>query len=93
MTFRLKFLGTGSSGGVVSFAVTVALKDPPATLRAGMTADVTITTASATGVLSVPSVIFQTLECLLAQKPACSHNPRSSRTVIPVPGRTLARSS
>jgi RND family efflux transporter MFP subunit len=44
-----------SSGGVVSYPVTVTLTDPPATARAGMTADVTITTASATGVLTVPS--------------------------------------
>jgi len=44
-----------SSGGVVSYPVTVTLTDPPAAARAGMTADVTITTASATGVLTVPS--------------------------------------
>jgi macrolide-specific efflux system membrane fusion protein len=44
-----------SSGDVVSYAVTVTLTDPPAAARAGMTADVTITTASATGVLTVPS--------------------------------------
>jgi macrolide-specific efflux system membrane fusion protein len=44
-----------SSGSVVSYAVTVALTSPPATLRPGMTADVTITTASADGVLAVPA--------------------------------------
>ena len=38
---------TSSSGNVVSYAVTVALSDPPKTVRAGMTAEVTITTASA----------------------------------------------
>ncbi|HEX2753994.1 MAG TPA: efflux RND transporter periplasmic adaptor subunit [Candidatus Limnocylindrales bacterium] len=52
---------TGSSGGVVSFAVTVALTNPPATLRSGMTADVTITTASATGVLAVPAAALRGL--------------------------------
>jgi len=46
--------GSGSNG-VVSFAVEVALADTPATLRPGMTADVTITTASATGVLAIPA--------------------------------------
>ena len=50
---------TGSSGSVVSFAVTVSLKNPPATLRAGMTADVTITTASASGVLAVPAAALR----------------------------------
>jgi macrolide-specific efflux system membrane fusion protein len=46
---------SSSGNGVVSYAVTVALKSPPATLRAGMTAEVTITTASASGVLAVPA--------------------------------------
>ena len=50
---------TDSSGGVVSYAVTVALTDPPTTLRAGMTADVTITTASATGVLAIPAAALR----------------------------------
>jgi macrolide-specific efflux system membrane fusion protein len=50
--------GSGSST-VVSYAVTVALKQPPATLRAGMTADVTITTASASGVLAVPAAALR----------------------------------
>jgi macrolide-specific efflux system membrane fusion protein len=49
-------VGTSSgSNGVVSFAVKVALTTPPAGLRPGMTADITITAASATGVLSIPS--------------------------------------
>jgi len=43
------------SGNVVSYAVTVQLARPPATLKAGMTADITITTASATVVLAVPA--------------------------------------
>jgi RND family efflux transporter MFP subunit len=43
------------SSGVVTYPVTVTVKDPPATLRSGMTADVTITVASATGVLTVPA--------------------------------------
>jgi macrolide-specific efflux system membrane fusion protein len=46
---------TGNNNGVVSFAVQVTLVDPPAGLRPGMTADVTITTASAPGVLAIPS--------------------------------------
>jgi macrolide-specific efflux system membrane fusion protein len=46
-----------SSGGsgVVSYAVTVTLDAPPAGLRPGMTADVTIVTATAEGVLAIPS--------------------------------------
>lgn len=44
-----------AAGGVVSYAVTVALDAPPAGLRAGMTADITITTAAADGVLAVPA--------------------------------------
>ena len=46
--------GDGSSG-VVAFPVTVTLTDAPPEARAGMSADVTITVASATGVLTVPS--------------------------------------
>jgi len=47
--------GSSSSSSVVSFAVEVALTNPPAGLRSGMSADVTITTASATGVLAIPA--------------------------------------
>lgn len=43
-----------TTGGVVSYAVTVSLANVPATVRAGMTADVTITIDSATNVLTVP---------------------------------------
>lgn len=46
---------SSGNNGVVSFAVEVSLTTVPAGLRPGMSADVTITTASATGVLSVPS--------------------------------------
>lgn len=46
---------SGSSGSVVSYAVTVTLTNPPAALKSGMTADITITTASATNVLTVPA--------------------------------------
>jgi RND family efflux transporter MFP subunit len=45
----------GGSGGVVSFAVKIALDAPPAGLRPGMSADVTIVAASATNVLAIPS--------------------------------------
>ena len=48
-----------STSSVVSYPVTVTLTDRPAAARAGMTADVTITTASATGVLTVPSSALQ----------------------------------
>jgi macrolide-specific efflux system membrane fusion protein len=43
------------SGGVVSYAVTVAIENPPADLMPGMTADLTITTASASNVLTIPA--------------------------------------
>jgi RND family efflux transporter MFP subunit len=47
---------SNSSGtSVVSYPVTVTLTNPPAALRSGMTADITITTASASGVLAVPA--------------------------------------
>ena len=48
-----------TSGGVVSYAVTVSLEDAPATVRAGMTADVTITIDSATNVLTVPAAALR----------------------------------
>jgi membrane fusion protein, macrolide-specific efflux system len=46
---------TSSSGSVVSYAVTVTLDTAAVGLRPGMTADITITTASATNVLTIPS--------------------------------------
>lgn len=45
----------GGSNGVVSFAVKVKLDSPPAGLRPGMSADITIVAASAANVLAVPS--------------------------------------
>ncbi len=50
---------SAGSSGVVSFPVTVTLTGAPAGLRAGMTADITIVTASATEVLTVPSEALQ----------------------------------
>jgi macrolide-specific efflux system membrane fusion protein len=46
---------TSSSTSVVSYPVTVALTGPPAGILPGMTADVTITTAAVTNVLTIPS--------------------------------------
>ena len=46
---------TSSSTSVVSYPVTVALTAPPAGVLPGMTADVTITTASVSNVLTIPS--------------------------------------
>jgi macrolide-specific efflux system membrane fusion protein len=48
-----------TTGGVVSYAVTVSLENVPATVRAGMTADVTITIDSATNVLMVPATALR----------------------------------
>jgi macrolide-specific efflux system membrane fusion protein len=48
-------LASGGDGSVVSYPVTIRLEDVPAGLRPGMSADVTITTASVAGVLTVPS--------------------------------------
>ncbi len=45
--------GTSS---VVTYSVTVTLKDAPDAVKTGMSADVSITTASATGVIAVPSI-------------------------------------
>jgi RND family efflux transporter MFP subunit len=43
------------SSGVVSFSVVISLDSPPAGLRLGMSADITIVAASATNVLAIPS--------------------------------------
>lgn len=49
-------VGSGAgNGAVVSYAVEVALDAPPAGLRPGMSADITIVAASATNVLAIPS--------------------------------------
>ena len=44
-----------SDGAIVSYPVTIRVDDPPAAIRSGMTADVTVTTASVSDVLTVPS--------------------------------------
>jgi macrolide-specific efflux system membrane fusion protein len=48
-----------SGSGVVSFPVTVTLSDVPAGVRSGMSADVTITIATATDALTVPASALQ----------------------------------
>ncbi len=50
---------TGSSSSVVSFAVAIDVQTPPKELRSGMTADITITTASAANVLAVPAAAIR----------------------------------
>lgn len=49
--------GASSSGGsaVVTFAVTVTLKSPPAAVRAGMSAQVSITVAQSANALAIPT--------------------------------------
>lgn len=48
---------TGSStSGVVGFGILVTLDSVPAGVRPGMSADITVVTAEATGVLAIPSV-------------------------------------
>src|SRR4029077_13219960 len=44
-----------SSGGVVSYDVTVAIATPPPTLRVGMSAQVSVTIASSANVIAVPT--------------------------------------
>ena len=46
---------SSGNSGVVSFAVEVLLDAPPDSVRPGMSADVSVVTASATNVLAVPS--------------------------------------
>jgi len=46
---------SSGSNGVVQYAVEVSLDAPPQTLRPGMSADISIVTASANGVLAIPS--------------------------------------
>jgi macrolide-specific efflux system membrane fusion protein len=48
-----------TTGGVVSYAVTVSLDNVPTAVRAGMTADITITIDSATNVLTVPAAALR----------------------------------
>jgi RND family efflux transporter MFP subunit len=52
---------SSSSGGVVSYTVTVDLTNPPEALRAGMSAQVSVTTAQASAVLAVPTAALQSL--------------------------------
>ncbi len=50
---------SGSSTSVVSFAVTIDVASPPKELRSGMSANITITTASAPNVLAVPAAAIR----------------------------------
>jgi macrolide-specific efflux system membrane fusion protein len=50
---------SSSSSSVVSYAVTIDLTSPPKELRSGMTANVTVTTASASNVLAVPAAALR----------------------------------
>jgi multidrug efflux pump subunit AcrA (membrane-fusion protein) len=45
---------TSGSSSVVSYPATITLTDAPDTIRTGMSADVSVTTASQTGVVAVP---------------------------------------
>ncbi len=47
---------SSSGNSVVTYAVTIQLDEPPAAARPGMSAKAAVTTARATGVLSVPAV-------------------------------------
>jgi membrane fusion protein, macrolide-specific efflux system len=47
---------TSGSSSVVTYDVTIALTSPPASVKPGMSADVSITTASAEAVVAIPSV-------------------------------------
>ena len=48
-----------TTGSVVNYAVVVSLSNAPANVRAGMTADVTITIDSATGVMTIPAAALR----------------------------------
>jgi hypothetical protein len=48
-----------TTGDVVNYAVVVSLSNAPAAVRAGMTADVTITIDSATGVMTIPAAALR----------------------------------
>ncbi len=50
-----------SSGGVVTYGFIVALPTPPAGTAPGMSAQVSVVTNSATGVLSVPAIALQSV--------------------------------
>lgn len=52
-------MGTGSSGGVVTYAVDLVIPHPDAKLKPGMTATVTITTQSVPNTIVVPSAAIQ----------------------------------
>ncbi len=47
---------SGSGGGVVTFAILVSLPTPPAGTASGMSASISITTASASNVVAVPAI-------------------------------------
>jgi multidrug efflux pump subunit AcrA (membrane-fusion protein) len=50
----------GSGGGVVTYAILVSLPTPPKGTAAGMSAQISVTTASAPSVIAVPSIALVT---------------------------------
>jgi macrolide-specific efflux system membrane fusion protein len=50
---------SSSSNTVPSYAVTIDVASPPASIRSGMSANVTVTTASASNVLAVPAAALR----------------------------------
>lgn len=80
-----------TTGGVVSYAVTVSLANPPATVRAGMTADITITIDSATGVLTIPAAALRgTAGAYSVLLPAADGQPTSQAVQVGLVTNTTA---
>jgi HlyD family secretion protein len=51
---------SSTSNGVVTYPVTVSIENPPATLRLGQSANISVTTATADNALVVPSLAVTT---------------------------------
>ncbi len=57
---RIDQAPASSNSGVVSYGIVVTLPDPPKGAVPGMSAEIAVTTASATNVLAVPAIALQT---------------------------------
>lgn len=87
-----KISDTGTQEQQTNFEVDVAVDNPPASLRPGMTADVEIRTAKKEGILTVPiqSVVVRTREEL---KPAVRgrRSRKGAATATPAPADTAGK--
>lgn len=84
-------LTSSTVNGVVSYGVRIAVPKPPANLRAGATATITITTANASNALAVPSSAVTTVNGVSTVQLIVNGKSRAQDVTIGVKGDTYTQ--